>query len=35
MTMFDPRNNLSHQVVEDVRKNLNGQVFADYNTDEM
>jgi chromosome partitioning protein len=25
--MFDPRNNLSHQVVEDVRKNLRSQVF--------
>ncbi len=27
MTMFDSRNNLSHQVVDDVRKNLDQQVF--------
>lgn len=27
LTMFDPRNNLSHQVVEDVRRNLGPQVF--------
>lgn len=27
LTMFDPRNNLSHQVVTDVRKNLGLQVF--------
>jgi len=27
LTMFDPRNNLSHQVVEDVQRNLGRQVF--------
>jgi len=27
LTMFDPRNNLSHQVVDDVRRNLGPQVF--------
>jgi chromosome partitioning protein len=27
LTMFDPRNNLSHQVVEDVQRNLGPQVF--------
>jgi len=27
LTMFDPRNNLCHQVVGDVRKNLSNQVF--------
>jgi chromosome partitioning protein len=28
LTMFDARNNLSHQVVEDVKRNLASQVFA-------
>jgi chromosome partitioning protein len=27
LTMFDPRNNLCHQVAEDVRRNLASQVF--------
>jgi chromosome partitioning protein len=27
LTMFDARNNLSHQVAHDVRKNLSDQVF--------
>jgi chromosome partitioning protein len=27
LTMFDPRNNLSHQVVDDVRKHFTDKVF--------
>ncbi|HQP07246.1 MAG TPA: ParA family protein, partial [Smithellaceae bacterium] len=27
LTMFDPRNTLSHRVTEDVRKHLGGKVF--------